>query len=232
MYDTEVRMLVGYKVMPSILIIDDRPENLSLLTEILMEAGYGVRQVRSGQLALKTATASPPDLILLDIMMPGMDGYEVCRRLKEHDELKAIPVIFITSLDDTTDKVRAFAAGGVDYVVKPIDPEEVLARVRTHLDIKLHQNGLEDQIQKLHMDQPSETSLHAPAKGSGIKLTEREKECLLWLARGLRNDRISEKLGIKPVTVQLHIDKAKKKLHAATREQALSIAIQIGAVQL
>lgn len=213
---------------PSILIVDDMPENLALLTDILIEEGYGIRQAKSGKMALKTAIANPPDLILLDIKMPGMDGYEVCRRLKKHDDLKAIPVIFVTSLKDTTDKIRAFAVEGVDYVVKPIDAEEVLARVKTHLKIWFQRNSLKNQIKQLQEDRSSGISPKAPQPGSSIKLTERELECLLWLSRGLRNDRIAENMGIKPVTVQLHIDKAKKKLNAVTREQALSIAIQSG----
>jgi len=116
-----------------ILIVDDTPGNLRLLFQMLTEKGYKVRAVPNGARALDAAHTLPPDLILLDIMMPEMDGYKVCARLKARAATRDIPVIFMSALDATQDKVDAFAAGGVDYVTKPFQVEEVLARVETHL---------------------------------------------------------------------------------------------------
>ncbi len=118
---------------PNILIVDDIPDNLKVLGDILECDGYKVRPVTNGMLALQVAEKEKPDIILLDIMMPGINGYEVCRRLKENPKLNDIPVIFISALNDTTDIVKALNSGGVDYITKPFQAEEVKARVATHL---------------------------------------------------------------------------------------------------
>jgi two-component system, sensor histidine kinase and response regulator len=116
-----------------ILIVDDTPANLRLLAQLLAEHGYKVRAVLNGQRAIEAAQAQVPDLILLDVMMPELDGYAVCQRLKNQPLTREVPVIFISALDEADDKVKAFTAGGVDYVTKPFEPREVLARVQTHL---------------------------------------------------------------------------------------------------
>jgi two-component system sensor histidine kinase/response regulator len=131
--------------LADILIVDDTPANLDVLAEMLEEQGYGTRPVPSGVLALQSARAQPPDLILLDINMPEMDGYEVCKHVKADDNLKDIPVIFISALRDTTDKVHAFDAGAVDYITKPFQFDEVKARVQTHLRTYRMQRELEQQ---------------------------------------------------------------------------------------
>jgi signal transduction histidine kinase len=120
----------------NVLIVDDTVENLRLLTSILGEQGYEVRSVTSGRQALQAVERDPPDLILLDINMPEMNGYEVCAWLKERDDLKDIPVIFLTALGEVTDKVKAFEVGGIDYVTKPFQIEEVQARVKTHIALR------------------------------------------------------------------------------------------------
>jgi len=120
-----------------ILIVDDTPANLNVLSAILGKRGYRVRPAINGALALKAAQKAAPDLILLDVQMPGLDGYEVCRQLKRDAQTRDIPVIFISALDDVLDKVEAFQAGGVDYITKPFQIEEVLARVENQL--ALHQ---------------------------------------------------------------------------------------------
>jgi DNA-binding response OmpR family regulator len=120
----------------NILIVDDTTVNLRLLTRLLAGQGYKVRPATGGQQAITAARSMPPDLVLLDIMMPGMDGYEVCRQLKNHQKTRDIPIIFISALDETTDKINGFKAGGVDYITKPFQPEEVLARVNTHLTLR------------------------------------------------------------------------------------------------
>lgn len=126
----------------SIVIVDDNSNNLRVLSGILQQAGYKVRPALGAEIALRAIQASPPDLILLDIRMPGIDGYEACRRLKDDDRLRDIPVIFISALSDTEDKLAAFASGGVDYVSKPFQAEEVLARVRTHVQLRRMQVNL------------------------------------------------------------------------------------------
>lgn len=133
----------------SILIVDDQAANLQVLSEILKARGYKVRPVPSGRLALGAAETDPPDLILLDIMMPELDGYEVCRRLKATPALSHIPVIFISALDDTADKLTGFQVGGVDYIAKPFQAEEVLARVEAHLTLHYYQDALEEKTRQL-----------------------------------------------------------------------------------
>jgi serine phosphatase RsbU (regulator of sigma subunit) len=128
----------------SILVVDDTPANLQVLAGMLKDRGYKVRPVPSGKLALLAARRDPPDLILLDINMPDMNGYEVCEHLKADDTLKGIPVIFISALTEQLDKVKAFAMGGVDYLTKPFQMEELHARVETHLKLRRLQIDLEE----------------------------------------------------------------------------------------
>jgi len=130
----------------NILIVDDTPANLRLLSNMLTEQGYKVRSVINGKMALTAAQAAPPDLILLDIRMPEMDGYEVCQHLKAGEGTHDIPIIFISALDAAQDKVKAFTVGGVDYVTKPFQLEEVLARVETHLALRNLQKSLRREI--------------------------------------------------------------------------------------
>jgi signal transduction histidine kinase len=131
--------------LTDILVVDDTPANLDVLVAMLGEQGYSARPVLSGTLALQSARLQPPDLILLDINMPEMNGYDVCRHLKADERLKDIPVIFISALHETMDKVRAFDAGAVDYITKPFQFEEVKARVQTHLRTYRMQRELEEQ---------------------------------------------------------------------------------------
>jgi DNA-binding response OmpR family regulator len=134
---------------PSILIVDDVPANLELLAGILREHGYEPRPVPSGELALVAAKTDPPDLILLDINMPEMDGFEVCARLKADEALKHIPVLFLTAFAETADKVKAFSMGAVDYITKPFQLEEVSARVDTHLRLRRLQRELSNSVDEL-----------------------------------------------------------------------------------
>ncbi len=141
-----------------ILAIDDTPENLALLSQMLTEKGYKVRSVTKGSTALRGAKAAPPDLILLDVKMPEMNGYEVCQELKADDRTRNIPVIFISALGDVFDKVKAFQAGGVDYIIKPFQVEEVLARLDTHLTIRNLQIQLEAQNRQLQQEIAEKTA--------------------------------------------------------------------------
>jgi signal transduction histidine kinase len=132
-----------------ILVVDDTPANLRLLTGMLKEHGYRVRPVPSGRLALQAVQTELPDLILLDITMPEMSGYEVCEQLKAEPASRDIPVLFISALDETIDKIKAFAVGGLDYITKPFQFEEVEARVQTHLRLRQLQVELEQKNRQL-----------------------------------------------------------------------------------
>ena len=143
-----------------ILLVDDMPVNLRMLSDMLRHAGYRTRSARSGEMALRAAMEQPPDLVLLDVMMPQMNGYEVCRRFKSDSTLTHVPVIFLSALGDTGDKVEAFASGAVDYITKPFQIDEVCARVHTHLqlhqlqtEVEAHRNRLEalvaEQVQEI-----------------------------------------------------------------------------------
>ncbi|MBN1261174.1 MAG: response regulator [Anaerolineae bacterium] len=128
----------------SILLVDDTADNLRFLAQMLSKQGYRVRAVLSGLRALQSVRSTPPDLILLDVMMPEMSGYEVCELLRADPETADIPIIFISALDATEDKLRAFKAGGVDYVTKPFQVPEVVARVKTHLMLRSLREQLSD----------------------------------------------------------------------------------------
>ena len=143
--------LLPARKQPDILVVDDTPANLELLVGMLAQSGYKVRPVTDGQSALQAVNNQPPDLILLDIMMPGMNGYEVCRRLKADEVLRSIPILFITALGETEDKVNAFDCGGVDYITKPFRGKELLARVKTHL--RLRQLQLEVEMHNAHLEE-------------------------------------------------------------------------------
>ena len=163
----------------NILIVDDTPENLQLLVGILKKKGYKIRPVPSGDLALTGAQISPPDLILLDIMMPEMDGYEVCTKLKADQRTKDIPVIFISALSDVLDKVKAFSIGGVDYITKPFQEEEVLARVYTHLtNQNLHKNLQFKNAELAQTNNQLENTLQE-LKATQKQLIEKEKMAAL-----------------------------------------------------
>jgi signal transduction histidine kinase len=129
----------------NILVVDDTPENLRLLSTMLSQRGYAPRCVINGQMALRACNSNPPDLILLDIMMPEMNGYEVCQHLKNDAITRDIPVIFISAKDEVFDKVNAFAVGGVDYISKPFQFEEVLVRIESHLTLRNLQKQLKEQ---------------------------------------------------------------------------------------
>ncbi|MFK8184376.1 MAG: response regulator [Phormidesmis sp.] len=133
----------------SILIVDDNPTNLEVLSEALSEAGFEVAVAIDGESALEQVSYYPPSLILLDIMMPGMDGFETCQRLKENPQTFEIPVIFMTALSDTKDKVKGLSLGAVDYITKPFQYEEVMARVQVHLDVQNLTQTLKRQNQSL-----------------------------------------------------------------------------------
>jgi len=147
------------KYVASILMVDDNPINLQVLTSMLMQSGWRPRPVTSGRLGLQAARNEPPDLVLLDVNMPEMNGYEVCAALKADARLADIPVIFISALGEIADKVRGFAVGGVDYVTKPFQLDEVKARVAAHLELRRQQHELQTSYDKLRESERLRDSL-------------------------------------------------------------------------
>ena len=143
----------------SILMVDDNPANLQVLTSMLKQSGWRPRPVTSGQLGLQAARKEPPDLILLDVNMPEMNGYEVCKQLKADARLADIPVIFVSALGETMDKVRGFSVGGVDYITKPFQLDEVKARVTTHLELRRQRRELQASYEKLRESERLRDSL-------------------------------------------------------------------------
>jgi two-component sensor histidine kinase len=158
-------------IQGDILLVDDSPENLKLLANILRENNFQVRGSNSGGYALKSIEKKVPDLILLDIKMPEMDGYEVCRRLKNNSAFADIPVIFLSGLKDSTSKIKGFEVGGVDYITKPFQPQEILARVRTHLAMSRMKNHLEEMVEERTAELREVTEQ--------VRAALREKEILL-----------------------------------------------------
>ena len=147
-----------------ILIVDDETANLKLLKELLNREGYKVRPADRPQMALDSALAQPPALILLDVRMPVMDGFEVCKRLKQDERTSDVPIIFVSALQDVKDKIRGFEVGGVDYISKPFQEEEVLARVRTHMDLRIMQLRLEEMVAERTVELETEINEHKQAE--------------------------------------------------------------------
>ena len=173
------------------MVVDDNPANLRLLEDMLRQEGCEVRSFPRGRLALAAAMRNPPDLILLDINMPEMSGYEVCERLKSSERLSSIPVIFLSALNEIDDKVKAFRSGGIDYISKPFQFEEVRARVKTHLKLHELQQALKhqnDHLEELVSERTGQ--LHAALKQ--IELTYDETLHALGGALDLRDNETAE----------------------------------------
>jgi signal transduction histidine kinase len=152
-----------------VLIVEDTPASLQLLSCLLAQAGYSVRQAQDGEMALYSAKERPPELVLLDIRMPGINGYEVCRLLKADARTADVPVIFLSAQHETEDKVQGFSLGAVDFIAKPYQPDEVLARVHTHIELRRLQTGLEQRVRERTADyEQSDRKLQA----SSLQLQE------------------------------------------------------------
>ncbi|QIZ70453.1 sensor histidine kinase [Oxynema aestuarii] len=157
---------------PTILIVDDTPDNLRLLSAMLSDRGYEVRKAINGRMALIAVEAAHPDLILLDIMMPEMDGYEVCTQLKSSPKTEEIPVIFLSALNEINDKVKAFTVGGADYISKPFHEREVLIRVENRLMLRRLQKQLSEQNTKLLEQNERLNQLNAELERSNQELEQ------------------------------------------------------------
>ena len=162
-----------------ILLVDDQPANLDVLCELLQSEGSRISMAPNGDVALRIAGQSIPDLILLDVMMPGINGYEVCRRLKQDEATRDIPVVFITASDETSNIVEGFQAGGVDYIIKPFQDQEVLVRVRTHLRINRLTREVEAanaELSRKNQELEEEIAQRKALKGQLSVISERETE--------------------------------------------------------
>lgn len=237
-----------HRERPTVLVVDDTPENLTVAVELL-KGECRVKVARSGPEALKVAAAEPhPDLVLLDIMMPDMDGYEVCRTLKADAGLAEVPVIFLTAKAQTDDVVRGFALGAADYVSKPFRPEELLARVRTHLEIKrardLIRRRNEEQREMLHMlchdlanpftsilgvldlagNDPSTIAEFVPL----LKVAVRSGVDVIDLVRRMRA--VEEKpLPIRPVDLARVVEESLGLLASRAREKNVRVSVEVPA---
>ncbi|MFB4390770.1 MULTISPECIES: response regulator [unclassified Pseudomonas] len=204
-----------------VLIVDDTPDNLALLSDALDAAGYMVLVALDGSSALTRLQRRRPDLILLDAMMPGLDGFETCRRIKQQPDTADIPVLFMTALTDSEHVVQGFEAGAIDYVTKPIQCAEVLARVASHLRTARILQAARQASQPIGLD-------HAPAYGTlsrRFQLTEREVEVLRWVSCGKTNKDIADILQLSPRTVNKHLEHVFVKLGVETRTAAMSVAL-------
>jgi two-component system sensor histidine kinase/response regulator len=170
----------------NVMIVDDNPANLKLLEDMLRQQGHEVHAFPRGRMALQAAARNPPDLILLDINMPEMNGYEVCERLKSSDPVAGIPVIFLSALTETRDKVKAFQSGAVDYIAKPFQFEEVHARVETHLKLHNLQRALEAQNDRLEEAVAARTHELAEANGRLTILDRSKNEFLNLISHEFR----------------------------------------------
>lgn len=183
---SDMKAAVTGNKKPAVLIVDDSTTNLRLITSMLLEHGLEPRPISGGKLALAMAKADPPDLILLDIDMPGMDGFELCKALKSDAATKDIPIIFISGLWDSGNVVKGLALGGVDYVTKPFQAEEITARIRTHLRIVSLQRQLGQQNQELERQVSERTRDLANANYRLGELTKLKGDFLHMIAHELR----------------------------------------------
>jgi DNA-binding response OmpR family regulator len=207
----------------TVLVVDDAPDTLRMLCDALAEEGYTVLVARDGQQALARLDVITPDAILMDGLMPGLSGFETCQRIKAHAAWATIPVIFMTGLSDTADIVAGFAAGGVDYVVKPVRIEEVLARLSTHV-----RNAQAARQALAALRRGADALGHGLGPGAcrldEAALTPRETEVLSWLAKGKTNRDIAEILGMSHRTVNKHLEHIFEKLGVETRAAAAALA--------
>ncbi|MBI5780457.1 MAG: response regulator [Rhodocyclales bacterium] len=196
-----------------ILLIDDAPDTVRMIAEALDETGYTVLVATDGATALKRLERITPDAVLLDACMPGMDGFETCRRLKQTPGMRTVPVIFMTGLAETERLVEGLSAGGIDYLVKPVVPDELVARLQAHLRVAREMNAV---MRARGEDaEPDAALLPNP-------LTQREMDVLEWVARGKTNRDVADILGMSPRTVNKHLEHIYEKLGVETRTAAVA----------
>lgn len=176
-----INPLSAMQPRPEILVVEDTPASLKLLSDLLAQEGYTVRQAQDGEMGLMSARARPPDLIMLDVRMPDIEGFEVCRRLKADSLTVDVPVIFLSALQDAEAKLEGFRVGAVDYVGKPFEPAEVLARVRTHLELRTLQLSLQEMVARQTVELQSEIEEHKRTEYELIASQDRLRELTGYL---------------------------------------------------
>ena len=196
-----------------VLVVDDLPQSLGALCAELEADGYSVLVAGDGVSALELLERVTPDAILMDGMMPGVDGFETCRQIKANSAWAHIPVIFMTGLSDESQIVKGFEAGGVDYVVKPVGALQVRARLNTHVRNARAMRIARDAIEAQH-----------PSRLTTAALTQRETEVLSWVAKGKTNKDIGQILGMSSRTVNKHLEHVFEKLGVETRSAAAALA--------
>ncbi|MEM7343532.1 MAG: response regulator, partial [Chloroflexota bacterium] len=212
---------------PKILVVDDEPINLGVLFDYLRTEGFKVWLADSGPDALATLEYDHPDLILLDVVMPELDGFEVCRRIKNQPATQDIPIIFLTAKSDTLDKVKGFQLGAVDYITKPLEIEEVLARISRHLDIHKAQKQYKQQISQLKQQvQPSNSSSDASSSQDtatleDYDLNEREAKVLSLFVAGYKRTEIATEMMVTQNTVKWYLKNIYLKLGVNRRADAI-----------
>jgi DNA-binding response OmpR family regulator len=238
--DLEHRLSQPVAHQGTVLVVDDAPDTLRMLCDALAREGYTVLVARDGLQALARLDIALPDAILLDGVMPGLSGFETCQRIKAHPQGKAVPVIFMTGLSETVDIVAGFDAGGVDYVVKPLRIEEVLARLNTHVRNARAVREASAALQRASDAAAASANVaKSPATAASAALAERfskaaltprETEVLTWLARGKTNRDIADILGMSHRTVNKHLEHVFEKLGVETRAAAAAMACRCLAV--
>lgn len=209
-----------------VMIVDDVPDNLALLSGALDQAGYMVLVALDGLSALERMQRLKPDIVLLDAMMPGLDGFDTCRRIKAQGELEDVPVLFMTALTESEHVLAGFEAGGIDYVTKPIHPEQVLARVAAHLRTA---RALQNARLISTQTPPADNRQIQAMLTQRYQLTGREVEVLHWVSCGKTNRDIGDILGLSPRTVNKHLEHVYVKLGVETRTAAAAIAMSASA---
>ena len=196
-----------------VLLIDDAPDTVRMIAEALDDAGYTVLVATDGATALQRVERVIPDAVLLDACMPGMDGFETCRRLKQAPGMRTVPVIFMTGLAETERLVEGLSAGGVDYLVKPVVPDELVARLQAHLRVAREMNA----AMRSRGEDAAPAAVLLPNP-----LTQREMDVLQWVACGKTNRDVAEILGMSPRTVNKHLEHIYEKLGVETRTAAVA----------
>ena len=196
-----------------VLLIDDAPDTVRMIAEALDDAGYTVLVATDGATALQRVERVIPDAVLLDACMPGMDGFETCRRLKRAPGMRTVPVIFMTGLAETERLVEGLSAGGVDYLVKPVVPDELVARLQAHLRVAREMNA----AMRSRGEDAAPAAVLLPNP-----LTQREMDVLQWVACGKTNRDVAEILGMSPRTVNKHLEHIYEKLGVETRTAAVA----------
>ena len=196
-----------------VLLIDHAPDTVRMIAEALDDAGYTVLVATDGATALQRVERVIPDAVLLDACMPGMDGFETCRRLKQAPGMRTVPVIFMTGLAETERLVEGLSAGGVDYLVKPVVPDELVARLQAHLRVAREMNA----AMRSRGEDAAPAAVLLPNP-----LTQREMDVLQWVACGKTNRDVAEILGMSPRTVNKHLEHIYEKLGVETRTAAVA----------